>query len=357
MITEKLKQIDIIKFQNDLINWYQTNQRDLPWRKDQNPYKIWVSEVMLQQTQVSTVIPYFNRFMKKYPTIEDLAKAPLEDVLKMWEGLGYYSRARNLHHAANTVVERYHGQIPQDPKALGELKGVGPYTMGAILSIAFHKPEPAVDGNVMRVLSRVFKIEENIAESRTKRLFEQLVRHIISIEDPSSFNQGLMELGALICTPKSPDCTACPLQTYCQANKADMTEQLPIKSKPKKKQRHAYAVLLIKNDAGDYVIEKRGESGLLAGLWQFPMVPIDEIGFEHMEHWLYAEYGLPVKIKEQKGTTKHIFTHLIWDLAVYTATTGAIHLTDERLKLVSVDNLDTYPFPASHLKMRRFLQN
>ena len=201
---ENSEKININTFQNDLISWFKREQRDLPWRKDQDPYKVWVSEIMLQQTRVDTVIPYFNRFIEWFPTIDDLADANEDKVLKAWEGLGYYSRVRNLQSAVKEVREKYNGEVPNTPKEISELKGVGPYTAGAILSIAYGIPEPAVDGNVMRVLSRILSIWDDIAKPSSRKIFEQAVRDLISHDDPSAFNQALMELGALICTPTSP---------------------------------------------------------------------------------------------------------------------------------------------------------
>lgn len=355
MVKKTLQYFDVSSFQDDLLSWYERSKRDLPWRKDQNPYKIWVSEIMLQQTQVDTVIPYFERFMTLFPTLEDLAHAEEQDVLKAWEGLGYYSRARNLQHAAREVVATYDGHVPNTPEELGALKGIGPYTRGAILSIAFDQSEPAVDGNVMRVLSRVLKIEDNISQHKTKRLFEACVRELISTEDPSSFNQGIMELGALVCTPKSPMCMLCPVQEHCRAYAEGIEEQLPVKAKAKKKRKQYFATVLIKNSKGQYVIEKRSDTGLLANLWQFPMIPIDEIGMDHVENWLRAEYGLVVTLGEKQGEIKHVFTHIIWQLEVFHAQTGQKKLQDKRLMFVDKEQLQTYPFPVSHLKMMKYL--
>lgn len=216
MNDKRLEQINISAFQEDLLRWYEENKRDLPWRENNDAYRVWVSEIMLQQTKVDTVIPYFNRFMEKYPTVYELAEADQQDVLKQWEGLGYYSRARNLQTAVREIVEAYDGKIPDDPKQLSDLKGVGPYTKGAILSIAYNQPIPAVDGNVMRVFSRVLHIEEDIALNSTKKLFEYYVAEMISKEDPSSFNQAIMDLGATICTPKQPMCMFCPVMEHCR---------------------------------------------------------------------------------------------------------------------------------------------
>ena len=215
---------------NALLSWYHREKRDLPWRKTSNPYYIWVSEVMLQQTRVDTVIPYYERFIEKFPTMEDTRGSEESDLLKMWEGLGYYSAARNLQAGVEEVVEDYGGEVPATRKEISTLKGVGPYTAGAVLSIAFGIPEHAVDGNVMRVISRLLLIEEDIAIPRTKKIFEDVVMDLIDKEDPSSFNQGLMELGATICTPR-PKCLLCPVREFCTAFHEGRQEELPVKTK------------------------------------------------------------------------------------------------------------------------------
>ncbi|WP_404451459.1 A/G-specific adenine glycosylase [Virgibacillus necropolis] len=356
MKNNTLIHIDIMQFQADLITWYQANKRDLPWRKEQNPYKIWVSEIMLQQTKVDTVIPYFNQFVEKFPTVHDLASADEQDVLKSWEGLGYYSRARNLQNAIKEVVTSYGGEIPADPGDLGSLKGVGPYTKGAILSIAYDQPEPAVDGNVMRVLSRILKVEEDIAKPRTKKLFENYVREMISHDDPSSFNQGMMELGAIVCTPKNPTCMLCPVQQHCQAFAEGIEKQLPIKSKAKKQKRIPYAALLIKNKQGDYLIEKRPDNGLLANLWQFPMISLNEMGFSQIPEWFEKEYGIHVTLKREAGKLKHVFTHLIWELEVHEAASNSTQTNRSYAKFVNRKEMEEFPFPVSHQKMMQYLK-
>ncbi|WP_164670003.1 A/G-specific adenine glycosylase [Virgibacillus doumboii] len=355
MSDKTLQDFDISGFQEKLIDWYQANKRDLPWRLDKDPYKVWVSEIMLQQTKVDTVIPYFQRFLTKYPTLYDLAYADQQDVLKTWEGLGYYSRARNLQNAVREVVESYGGEVPDNSKDLGALKGVGPYTKGAILSIAFNQPEPAVDGNVMRVLSRVLKIEDDISKAKVKKKFESYTKELISHDDPSSFNQGIMELGALVCTPKSPMCMLCPVQEYCRAFAEGIEEDLPVKSKAKKQKTIPYVTLLIRNEKKQYIIEKRSENGLLANMWQFPMVPINEIGMEHIENWFQMEYGVNVKIGNKQGKLKHVFSHIIWQIDIYDATTDSDCANDDRIRFVNHDELDDYPFPVSHQKMMKYM--
>jgi len=229
-----MSEFNKITFRKALIEWYLEEKRNLPWRQTSDPYKIWVSEIMLQQTRVDTVIPYYNRFIDAFPSMGELANADEEKLLKQWEGLGYYSRARNLQAGVREVVENYNSVVPQTREEISTLKGVGPYTAGAILSIAYGRPEHAVDGNVMRVLSRVLLIKEDIAKPKTRKIFEQAVSEIIDVQDPSSFNQGLMELGAVICTPTSPKCLLCPVRENCSAFYAGEQNDLPIKTKNKK---------------------------------------------------------------------------------------------------------------------------
>ncbi|GAA0441159.1 A/G-specific adenine glycosylase [Lentibacillus halophilus] len=355
MTDKTLLYFNISGFQKALIEWYRANKRDLPWHADRDPYKIWVSEIMLQQTQVDTVIPYFQRFMSKYPTVQDLAEADQQDVLKTWEGLGYYSRARHLQNAVRDIVTNYNGRVPDDPKELGSLQGIGPYTKGAILSIAFHQPIPAVDGNVMRVLARILNLDDNIAKSGTKKKMEQYVEPLISHEDPSSFNQGMMELGALVCTPKEPLCMFCPVQEYCRSFHAGTQHELPVKSKQKSKKTIPYVVLLIQNGNGEYVIEKRPDHGLLANMWQFPMVPMNDVGYDHIEQWFRMEYGMDLTLHRKKGAQSHVFSHRIWQMEAYTASTGDLQTADKRIQFISHQALSDYPIPVPHQKMMAYM--
>ncbi|MFG6120718.1 A/G-specific adenine glycosylase [Thalassobacillus sp. B23F22_16] len=344
------------EFQHDLINWFKQEQRALPWRDNQDPYRVWVSEIMLQQTKVDTVIPYFHRFIEKFPTPERLAEADEQEVLKAWEGLGYYSRARNLQNAIREVVSEYGGKVPEEADELGSLKGVGPYTKGAILSIAYDKPEPAVDGNVMRVMSRILYLEDDIAKQGTKKVFESLIREVISTEDPSSFNQGLMELGALVCTPKSPSCMLCPVQEHCRAFHEGVEQELPIKTKTKKQKRVPYAAMIVTNDEGKVLIQQRPADGLLANLWEFPMVPLADIDRNHLVHWFYGEYGIKIKQEESLDKIKHVFSHLIWELEVIPGVIEAGELDHPRARFVSLKELESYPFPVSHQKIAKHVQ-
>jgi len=349
-----LSTFDIDGFQEDLLGWYSNEKRDLPWRLNRDPYRVWISEIMLQQTRVDTVIPFYNRFMDKFPNIQALADADEQEVLKAWEGLGYYSRARNLQTAAREVVALHNGQMPSVPKLLGALKGIGPYTKGAILSIAFGQPEPAVDGNVMRVLSRILEIDEDIALPKTRKTFETLVRGIISHDDPSSFNQGLMELGALICTPQSPMCLFCPVQQHCRAFHVGRQLELPVKSKAKKKKTIRYAAILIQNHEGKVLIEKRPQKGLLAGLWQFPMIELEVKG-DALEGKAAKELGIELEVGEKAGVLKHVFTHLIWEIDIFHAKTLATESASERMRFVTLEEMKERPFPVSHQKMMPYL--
>lgn len=302
------------QFSQSLVEWFLQEKRDLPWRHTSEPYKIWVSEVMLQQTRVDTVIPYYNRFIEKYPTAEKLAYAPEEELLKMWEGLGYYSRARNLQAGVREVVETYGGKVPDNRVDISKLKGVGPYTAGAILSIAYGQPEHAVDGNVMRVLSRVLNIDADIALPKTKKIFEDAVTQLIDPNNTSAFNQGLMELGALICTPTSPKCLLCPVRDYCTAFHEGDPTSLPVKSKKVKTKNIDYDVFVVSDSTGRFLLEKRQEQGLLANMWQFVM--IERIENEESLSKVEKQYGL---VLDKQYTVPivnftHVFSHLKWHI-------------------------------------------
>jgi A/G-specific adenine glycosylase len=353
-----LQKMNIKKFQEDLVNWYEAEKRDLPWRRERDPYKIWVSEIMLQQTRVDTVIPYFNRFMEQFPTIDALAGADEEAVMKAWEGLGYYSRVRNLQSAVKEVAESYGGTVPANKEEFLSLKGVGPYTGGAVLSIAYGLPEPAVDGNVMRVVSRLLTIWNDIAKPSTRKIFERAVGELMYKEDPSAFNQALMELGAIICTPTSPSCLLCPVQNHCQAFEEGVQRELPVKTKKKSdKKIHMGAVVLMTND-GRTLIEKRPESGLLANLWQFPNVELPD-GMNPrrvLELFIETEYGIKAKVKPEKATEiTHVFSHLTWNIDVYTGVIeGAV--AKERTKLVEKEEVELFAFSVSHQKIWRHVK-
>ncbi len=316
-------------FSRELLIWYDRSKRDLPWRRHRDPYFIWVSEIMLQQTRVDTVIPYFHRFIERFPTIRELAEAPQEDVVKMWEGLGYYSRARNLQAAAQQIVELHDGQMPSEREHVFALKGVGPYTAGAILSIAFNRPEPAVDGNVMRVLSRYFLIEDDIAKPKTRIGMEKIIPGLIPEGRASDFNQALMELGALICTPKSPHCLICPVMEHCRGRIEGMERDLPVKTKAKKPRPEQRLAVLLEGAGereGRVLVRRRPRTGLLAGMWELPHIAADsapeaqDLGLEvgQLEE-LLEDLGLSWSPMSPYMTAEHTFSHIHWTMRVLTA--------------------------------------
>lgn len=312
-------------FAAQLLDWYDREKRDLPWRRSRDPYRIWVSEIMLQQTRVETVIPYYERFIARFPTPRALAEAPEEEVLKAWEGLGYYSRARHLHAAARDVCDLYGGEVPDDPEAVAGLRGVGPYTAGAILSIAFNRPEPAVDGNVMRVLSRFFLLEDDVAKPATRVKVENLVRRLLPEGRPGDFNQALMDLGATVCTPKRPGCLACPVMERCEGRLQGRERELPIKTKSRKPRPEYRAVALIEGSgehAGKLLIRQRPPTGLLAGMWELPHVRLPGQSFTGAEDALLGcplPDGRAVVPREPFMDIEHVFSHIRWIMRVYLA--------------------------------------
>lgn len=289
-----------IKRAERLIQWFHENKREMPWRKTSDPYCIWVSEVMLQQTQVVTVIPYYIQFMERFPTVNALAEATLEEVHTYWQGLGYYRRGENLWKGAKVIKERWQGEFPKDPKLISELPGIGPYTLGAICSIAYHMPLPAVDGNVMRVISRWYCLLEDIAVNRNRKVFEEMVIKNMP-ENPNDFNQALMELGALVCTPKNPKCEECPVQAFCQAYAKGEVSRYPVKEKKMKKVEETYYVLVIEKEDKIGMI-KREDQGLLANMWGLPMIT-EEAWAKYQQDGISGSYLAEVS---------HIFTHKKW---------------------------------------------
>ncbi|MCY1602438.1 A/G-specific adenine glycosylase [Staphylococcus pettenkoferi] len=297
-------------FKQDLVEWFDANQRQMPWRETRNPYYIWLSEVMLQQTQVNTVRDYYRRFIERFPTIEDLSEAREDEVLKLWEGLGYYSRARNFHQAVKEVHHTYQGTVPRDPEDFKALKGVGPYTQAAVMSIAFDYPLPTVDGNVFRVWSRLNNDTRDTKLQSTRKAFEQELQPYVESE-AGQFNQAMMELGALVCTPKSPLCLFCPVQEHCSAFHAGTVLDLPVKTTKVKKKTKKLDVFIIKNEKGELLVEQRQEK-LLNGMWEFPMVEKNQS--HELQTWLGEGYAWDA---QQLMQLKHQFTHLTWDMSVY----------------------------------------
>jgi len=300
-----------------LLDWYDRIKRPLPWRKDTEPYKVWLSEIMLQQTQVITVINYFNRFISKYPDVLALSKADEADVFKLWEGLGYYSRARNLIRCARIVVDDYSGSFPDTAECLQKLPGIGPYTAGAIASIAFGEWVPAIDGNVLRVISRLNKIELPINQPKNNEVFKAYTMALMS-ERPGDFNQALMELGATVCKPRKPNCEQCPLLDICLAYQTQSVERYPnITPKPLKRDINLGICILFNVDT--LLITKNSNTGLLANLWGFPSVECDDLdtGEIQIARWLYENYGIIGKFVHKQVGKTHIFTHLKWKPILY----------------------------------------
>lgn len=253
-----------------LANWYKMHRRDLPWRNTTSPYKVWLSEIILQQTRVDQGLSYYLNFVNTYPTIADLALAPIDDVLRLWQGLGYYSRARNLHFTANQILTEYGGEFPNNYSEISKLKGVGDYTASAIASFSFGEVQPVLDGNVFRVLSRYYGIEEDIAKGTNRKIFKSILEKEIDHKDPATFNQAIMEFGALQCTPKSPDCSSCPLEDDCFALKNGLIEQLPFKSKTVKKRNRYFNFVLLKYN-NQFALIKREKKDIWQGLFELPL--------------------------------------------------------------------------------------
>ncbi|WP_328702114.1 A/G-specific adenine glycosylase [Alicyclobacillus fructus] len=326
------KQVEesLAAFAHTLEAWYNQASRDLPWRRTTDPYAILVSETMLQQTRVETVIPYYHRFMERFPTPLHLADAAMDDVLKMWEGLGYYRRARNLKAAMEVVRDRHGGRIPDHPEALRALPGIGPYTLGAVLSIAFNRPYPAVDGNVLRVMSRYRAVEEAIDLPQVKRRIEADVAETLKHGTPRLLTQALMELGALVCVPKNPRCLECPVSSTCAARARGLTAVLP-KRLPKRSRRRQTVVALWITREGKFWAERRPEGGLLGGMWQLPAVelddpsaPLEEYALARLAELRYGHAIQGDEVREPEPVAfervceaSHAFTHLDWTVVVF----------------------------------------
>ena len=289
-----------------LLEWFGEHARRLPWRDDPTPYHVWVSEIMLQQTRVAAVVDYYRRFMDAVPTVADLAQLDPDQLMKLWQGLGYYSRARNLHKAAGQIMDRFGGEFPMDYEDIRSLAGVGDYTAGAIASIAFGQPVPAVDGNVLRVVSRINGDEADITLPAAKRRIGAQIEQIMPIAQPGAFNQALMELGATVCLPNgAPLCDRCPARGFCRAHLEERTGQIPVKT-PKKARRVEERVVFLIFHEGQVALRRREEKGLLAGLWEYPNEPAPA---EHaLQDWGIDAQGVPA------GTGRHIFTHIEWHM-------------------------------------------
>jgi A/G-specific adenine glycosylase len=301
-----------------LLSWYRKHKRSLPWRDDPSPYHVWISEIMLQQTRIEAVIPYYKRFLEELPDVASLAAADDDKLMKLWEGLGYYSRARNLKRAAIEMMERHGGRLPESAEELRKLPGIGDYTAGAVASISFGKPEPAVDGNVLRVIMRYLGKTDDIALQTTKKETAAALREIYPEgEDAKSLTQAIMELGESVCIPNGePKCALCPLAEICRAKKEGLTDTIPVKS-PKKPRKQEKKTVFLLTCRGKYAVRKRPATGLLAKLWEFPNVTGDLAEEEALAH-LRACGLSPISITPS-GDAVHIFTHIEWHMTGYTA--------------------------------------
>ena len=366
----------ITSFRQKLLTWYDENKRDLPWRRSNNPYHIWISEIMLQQTRVDTVIPYYERFLDWFPTVQDLAIAPEERLLKAWEGLGYYSRVRNMQEAAQQIVAEFEGEFPHTYEGIFSLKGIGPYTAGAIASIAFGLPEPAVDGNVMRVLSRLFEVNLDIGIPANRKVFQTMMEMLIDPERPGDFNQALMDLGSDIEAPVNPRPEDSPVKEFSAAYLHGTMEKYPIKA-PKKKPVPVYLYGLIIQDAqGQFLLEKNETSGLLAGFWHFPLIEVGEFPddeqlslFEIAENQVSFDLSPKESFEQDYDVVvdwqsvhfpqiQHVFSHRKWQIRLlYGQVVNATEMPkQEQVLWLHPDEFDNYPFAKPQQKMWQAFQ-
>ncbi|MDP3920664.1 MAG: A/G-specific adenine glycosylase [Candidatus Omnitrophota bacterium] len=338
------------KFQQDLLKWYGKNARDLPWRRTKDPYKIWVSEIMLQQTQVDTVIPYYLKWLERFPTLKSLTTAPLDDAMKLWAGLGYYRRVRMLHEGAQYVLEELGGKIPADPEELGKLPGVGRYTAGAIASIAFDKRAPILDGNVIRVLTRLCAVKSDVSSTRTVAKLWQLAEELLPKKQTGDFNQALMELGAMVCAPDNPSCLFCPVSRYCAAYKAGQQSRYPVKAQKEQIEKKQTFALILRKE-GKVLIQQQPEKARWGGLWMFPY-------YERRSSMLKA-HGLQANALKRRMQVTHAFTKYRVTLDVYEAEAPAREaqeICEKSHKWVPLGNLKKHAFPSPHQKIVKDLE-
>ena len=341
-------------FRDALLVWFERHQREMPWRHIDDPYRIWVSEVMLQQTQVKKVVDYYERFIARFPSVRDLAAAPLQDVLKVWEGLGYYARARNLHKAAQVIVNELDGEIPLDYATFRKLPGVGDYSAAAVQSIAFNAPYAAVDGNIKRVLARVFLMDAPINDAKSAKVFQEKADALLDRDAPGLFNQAVMELGAMVCRPQSPTCLVCPVNAFCEAFHTMRQDEFPKRRASKPTPEHPLAVGVIYNSAGEVLITQRQLDGLLGGLWEFPGGEIDdgETAEVACVRTIAEVVNLSVTNVRYLTRVRHAFTHfkIVVDVFQCDYEAGEVVLNGPRdAKWVTVAALREYPLPrATH---------
>ena len=350
--------VNVSRFQKRLIRWFEAHKRPLPWRLKADPYRIFVVEVMLQQTQIKTVIPYYERWLKAFPNVKSLARAPIDKVLKLWEGLGYYTRARNLHKTAQEIVNRFGGKIPSDSETLMTLPGIGRYTAGAISSIAFQKPVPLVDGNVARVFSRLFNIKKDISKPETQKQFYAVGEKLVPRKNPGIFNQALMELGSLVCVSEIPKCSICPVKSLCLAFQKGDPAKLPIRSKGAPVKKIDMVVGIVRKN-GKILIRKRPDRGIWGGLWEIPgtIRAKNETFEEALTQEFKETMNLSITILKKSSLMEHRFTHrrafihpFFCEIKEENRTNGT------KIKWANAEKLKTFSFPVPHQKILAALQ-
>ena len=338
-----------------LLAWYDYNARILPWRSEPTPYRVWISEIMLQQTRVEAVKPYYDRFMEALPNVEALASVDDEKLMKLWEGLGYYNRARNLKEAAKTVMEKFEGKLPASYEELLTLKGIGEYTAGAIGSIAYQLPVPAVDGNVMRVVARLLVNGDDVLKPATKRWMTKEIKAILPKDRAGDFNQALMELGATVCLPNgTPLCGECPWDTVCQAHKEGKETEFPFKQ-PKKARKIEKKNVYLLEYQGKFALRKRAEKGLLAGLWEFPTIDCGQ-HLDNVDKFLENIAKLSENV-DKIGSGKHIFSHIEWHMTGYYVLLQKKPTEDSLVWLTKEEMAQEYAIPSAYEFMRDYLFN
>ncbi|WNS71871.1 A/G-specific adenine glycosylase [Streptococcus sp. DTU_2020_1001019_1_SI_AUS_MUR_006] len=362
----------ILSFRQKLLAWYDENKRDLPWRRSKNPYHIWVSEIMLQQTRVDTVIPYYERFLDWFPTVESLANAPEERLLKAWEGLGYYSRVRNMQTAAQQIMNEFEGKFPSTYEGISSLKGIGPYTAGAISSIAFNLPQPAVDGNVMRVLARLFEVNHDIGNPSNRKIFQAMMEVLIDPDRPGDFNQALMDLGSDIEAPVNPRPEESPVKDFSAAYQHGSMDRYPIKAPKKKPIPIFLKALVVQNSQGQFLLEKNESEKLLAGFWHFPLIEVDEFSDQTQDLDLFSQvaepilelgpspqesfeqdYDLEVDWQDLRfEEVKHIFSHRKWHIQIIAGRVAeSQEYADREVLWLSPEEFSNYPLAKPQQKI------
>ncbi len=337
-------------FSKLLIKWYKKHARDLPWRKTKDPYKIWISEVMLQQTTVSAVIPYYENWIKIFPNVESVARAPLQKVLKVWQGLGYYTRAKNIHASSQVICKEFNGQIPSDPEVLRKFPGFGPYTIGAVLSIAFNQRRPVIDANVRRVVMRLQAIKGFADPSQDTKVLGFLDK-IMPNKEMNLFNQALMELGALVCRNREPRCLVCPVKEFCQAYQKGIQELIPTPKRTIIKEVHVAIAVIEKN--GKFFIQKRPSNGLFADLWEFPGGKIEkgESPQEALQREIKEELGVRIQSSRPLMNVQHYYTQFRANLKVFACSVNPLPKSDASHKWVPHRNFTDYPMPSGSAKI------